>query len=101
MKISIINGPNLNLLGKREPNIYGSVSFEKYLSSLKKEFSNIQIKQGDSLNLIKDLENESIDLIITDPPYNLGKDYGNNHDLKGFDEYLNFSKNWLKDGTDF
>ena len=39
MKISIINGPNLNLLGKREPNIYGSVTFEEYLKSLKKEFS--------------------------------------------------------------
>ncbi len=33
--------------------------------------------------------------IVADPPYNLGKDYGNNHDLKGFDEYLDFSKDWL------
>ncbi|MCB9188148.1 MAG: type II 3-dehydroquinate dehydratase [Flavobacteriales bacterium] len=35
-KIMIINGPNLNLLGKREPGIYGDVSFETYLESLKK-----------------------------------------------------------------
>jgi 3-dehydroquinate dehydratase-2 len=35
MKIDIINGPNLNLLGKREPDKYGSVSFEDYLASLK------------------------------------------------------------------
>ena len=41
MNVSIINGPNLNLLGKREPNIYGSLTFEEYLKSLKKEFKNI------------------------------------------------------------
>lgn len=34
MKIAIINGPNLNLLGKREPEIYGDLSFEKYFESL-------------------------------------------------------------------
>ena len=38
MKIAIINGPNLNLLGKREPEIYGKESFEVYLESLQKEF---------------------------------------------------------------
>ena len=42
MNISIINGPNLNLLGKREPNIYGSVTFDEYFISLKKEFSDIK-----------------------------------------------------------
>ena len=38
MKILIINGPNLNLLGKREPEIYGHVSFEEYLTQLKARF---------------------------------------------------------------
>jgi len=42
MNISIINGPNLNLLGKREPNIYGSITFDEYFISLKKEFSDIK-----------------------------------------------------------
>jgi 3-dehydroquinate dehydratase-2 len=56
MKISIINGPNLNLLGKREPNIYGSVTFEEYLKSLKKEFSNIEFDYFQS-----NIEGEIID----------------------------------------
>ena len=38
MKIQIINGPNLNLLGKRETSIYGSQSFEEFLAVLKKQF---------------------------------------------------------------
>lgn len=38
MKIMIINGPNLNLLGQREKDIYGSVSFESYLKKLRKSF---------------------------------------------------------------
>ncbi|MGH2644322.1 MAG: type II 3-dehydroquinate dehydratase, partial [Chitinophagaceae bacterium] len=38
-KIAIINGPNLNLLGKREPGIYGSTSFEEYFEKLKREYS--------------------------------------------------------------
>jgi DNA modification methylase len=57
--------------------------------------SRIQILEGDALKLIADVKSQSIDLIIADPPYNLGKDYGNNHDLKGFDEYLDFTRNWL------
>ena len=43
MKISIINGPNLNLLGKREPEIYGSQTFEDYLEILKSKFPNVEL----------------------------------------------------------
>lgn len=42
MKIAIINGPNLNLLGKREPDIYGSQSFEVYLKGLKQDYPQIE-----------------------------------------------------------
>ena len=41
MKISIINGPNLNLLGKREPDIYGNSTFENYFTDLKKIYPKI------------------------------------------------------------
>lgn len=43
MKILIINGPNLNLLGKREPGIYGSNSFESYLPTLKAQYPDVEI----------------------------------------------------------
>lgn len=43
MKIIIINGPNLNLLGKREPEIYGNQTFENYLDQLKTEFPHIDL----------------------------------------------------------
>ena len=44
MKIQIINGPNLNLLGVREPGIYGGRSFEDFLPVLKAKFSDIEIE---------------------------------------------------------
>ena len=43
MKLLIINGPNLNLLGKREQNIYGSEKFEDYLEKLKVAFPGIDL----------------------------------------------------------
>lgn len=43
MKIQIINGPNLNLLGMREPEVYGSNSFNDYLQLLRSEFSELEI----------------------------------------------------------
>lgn len=43
MKIAIINGPNLNLLGIREPDVYGSRSFESFLPELRKEFPSVTL----------------------------------------------------------
>ncbi len=59
--------------------------------------SNIEIRLGDVSELFKEVSDDSIDLIIADPPYNLGKDYGNTHDLKAFDDYLMFSRKWLSE----
>jgi len=55
----------------------------------------IRVVEGDSVPIMRAMESESVDLVIADPPYNLGKNYGNNHDLRGFDEYLEFSRLWL------
>ena len=50
MKITIINGPNLNLLGTRETDIYGSQNFDSYLDSLKSSFPNITFDYFQSNN---------------------------------------------------
>jgi 3-dehydroquinate dehydratase II len=55
--IAIINGPNLNLLGKREPEIYGSQSFEDYLQTLKAAFPAVEISYFQS-NVEGELVNE-------------------------------------------
>jgi 3-dehydroquinate dehydratase II len=58
MKLAIINGPNLNLLGKREPEVYGSQTFEDYLEILKAKFSTIELTYFQS-----NIEGELIDKI--------------------------------------
>ena len=55
-KLIIINGPNLNLLGKREPEIYGSASFENYFNTLKNKFTNLELDYFQS-----NIEGELID----------------------------------------
>lgn len=44
MKILIVNGPNLNLLGKREPEIYGNQTFEDYFQIIKNQFSTLELE---------------------------------------------------------
>lgn len=48
MKVIIINGPNLNLLGVREKSIYGNISFEEYFKKLVEEFPNLELEQFQS-----------------------------------------------------
>ncbi|MFZ9661389.1 MAG: type II 3-dehydroquinate dehydratase [Chitinophagaceae bacterium] len=57
MRISIINGPNLNLLGKREPEVYGYENFESYLETLKSRFPQIEFEYFQS-NVEGELINE-------------------------------------------
>lgn len=58
MKLGIINGPNLNLLGKREPEVYGNQTFEDYFNSLKAKFPQIELTYYQS-----NIEGELIDKI--------------------------------------
>ena len=61
MKIQIINGPNINLLGKREPSIYGSQSFEDYLKELKERYPQVDFDyyqsnvEGEMINKIHEV----------------------------------------------
>ena len=72
MKIVIINGPNLNLLGKREVDIYGSQSFDQYLKKLKDKYPAIEFSYFQSNvegELINEIQNVgfSVDGIIMNP----------------------------------
>jgi 3-dehydroquinate dehydratase-2 len=58
LKILILNGPNLNLLGEREPEVYGSTSFEDYLEELRQDFPHLELLyeqsnvEGELINLL-------------------------------------------------
>jgi len=61
MKVIIINGPNLNLLGKREQNIYGDLSFEEFYTALQEKYPTIQLEhfqsniEGELINKIQEV----------------------------------------------
>jgi site-specific DNA-methyltransferase (adenine-specific) len=55
----------------------------------------IEIIEGDAVHCLKQFDSSSVDLLIADPPYNIGKDYGNNRDQKSFGEYIDFSRKWI------
>lgn len=57
--------------------------------------SKIEIICGDSLLEMRKISDESVDLIIADPPYNLGKEYGNSSDSQRFADYLDFTRRWI------
>ncbi len=59
----------------------------------------IKLLHGDCLTLLASIPTASIDLIVTDPPYNLSKDYGNTKDTWTHAEYLEFSRRWLSEAN--
>lgn len=75
MKIQIINGPNLNLLGVREKSIYGSADFESYLAELQKHFTNITINyyqsnvEGEIINKLHEIGFEYDGIVINAGAY--------------------------------
>lgn len=70
MKILIINGPNLNLLGTREPEIYGNISMESLLNDLKKDFTNHELLYFQSNyegEIIDRIQENDFDALVINP----------------------------------
>jgi 3-dehydroquinate dehydratase-2 len=75
MKIEIINGPNLNLLGRREPAIYGTEGFEAVMSGLRSRFKDVEFSysqsnvEGELVNMIQAAGNKADSVIINPGGY--------------------------------
>ena len=75
MKISIINGPNLNLLGKREPELYGNQDFETYFEVLKAKFPLVELSyyqsniEGEIINKLQEVGFEYNGIILNAGAY--------------------------------
>ena len=74
-KILIVNGPNLNLLGVREPSIYGYDSFESYMSQLRADFPDVKIKyyqsnvEGELINKLQEVGFEYDGIVLNAGAY--------------------------------
>ena len=74
-RIQIINGPNLNLLGKREPSVYGNQTFETYLEELKVRFPQVELSyyqsnvEGELVNKLHEVGFEADGIIINAGAY--------------------------------
>ncbi|RYD74668.1 MAG: type II 3-dehydroquinate dehydratase [Sphingobacteriales bacterium] len=75
MKLAIINGPNLNLLGSRQPQYYGHMSFENYLDSLKKKYKKLELnyfqsnREGDLIDFIHKADDNYDGIILNAGAY--------------------------------
>jgi adenine-specific DNA-methyltransferase len=71
-------------------NIFNNLEFEHQFND------NSFVGLGDSLDLLKRIKDKSIDLIFADPPYNIGKDFGNNKDRwENIHDYIEWCKQWI------
>ncbi|WP_274971838.1 type II 3-dehydroquinate dehydratase [Zunongwangia profunda] len=75
MKLLIINGPNLNLLGTREPEIYGNQTFKEYFDDLQKKFEKIKLSyfqsniEGEIIDMLHDARKEFDGVILNAAAY--------------------------------
>lgn len=75
MRIQIINGPNLNLLGKREPHVYGGQTFEAFFQTLTQSFPQVELHyfqsnvEGDLVNIIQEVGFEFDGIILNAGAY--------------------------------
>ncbi len=74
-KLVIINGPNLNLLGTREPQVYGNMSFERYLEILRKEYPMVKIDylqtnmEGEIVNALQEYGFQDTGIVLNAAAY--------------------------------
>jgi 3-dehydroquinate dehydratase II len=75
MKVQIINGPNLNLLGKRQPDHYGHMNFEDFLAQLRRQYKKVDFRyaqsnrEGDIINFIQECSDEVDGIILNAGAY--------------------------------
>ena len=75
MKLLIINGPNLNLLGTREPEIYGNQTFKEYFNDLQKRFDSVELSyyqsniEGELIDMLHDARKEFDGVILNAAAY--------------------------------
>lgn len=75
MKIAIINGPNLNLLGQREPGIYGSQGFDSFLETLRDRFPDVDLHyfqsniEGELVDALQRFGNEADGIVLNPAAY--------------------------------
>lgn len=75
MELLIVNGPNLNLLGKREPDIYGGQTFETYFEALKKRYTPVELSyfqsnyEGDLISAIQQAEEHYDGIVLNAAAY--------------------------------
>lgn len=75
LQLAIINGPNLNLLGIREPHIYGNQKFEDYMAMLKQRFSSVRLTtyqsnvEGELINILHSLMGQADGIVINPGAY--------------------------------
>ncbi|MCL4437682.1 transcriptional repressor LexA, partial [Patescibacteria group bacterium] len=80
-----------------KPDFQAQDIFAQYLPLRNKILPLNKIILGDALSELKKLPNESCDIVVIDPPYNIGKDFGNNTDKRELSEYVSWCKEWINE----
>lgn len=76
--------------------MFKGIGFDQLLGGSTKSFFESGIIKGDVIKILRDQPFDiKFDVVIADPPYNIGKDFGNNNDFMPLDEYVEWTKDWL------
>jgi site-specific DNA-methyltransferase (adenine-specific) len=96
-KLEMNKKPNLKKVSKKKLVIVEEEKNEEpqNITILLNELENNKIYNEDCITGMKKIKNESVDIIICDPPYNIGKDFGNNSDKQKMDDYLIWCDIWI------